>query len=351
MAELLIGKHCASKFCRQLDYLTSTCTSCSLEYCSKHIGYERHNCEKGLSKDVKVPVCPLCEKPVPVGKNEDANIKINTHIENGCPSSKRKIFTNKCNAENCKKKELIPIICRDCNLNYCISHRASMDHNCKKQKVFASTGNNKIFKAALPNKSNTTDDEALAEALQAILAAEPFLTQAQIDIKLAERLSSIQNIQNNRPNAVRETITQRTPNGCTMLYLSHLTWLILAIILASFVEFGEGQALNDPVTQYIEGRLGNRRVFWCPSGYGYLAYCPQPTDYDSYNWCCSWPYMGSWKPSCCQFAIPTGAVVAIIISSILLLFLMTFLGCWCMACCPLYKQLYENESEYEYEEK
>jgi hypothetical protein len=28
--------------------------------------------------------------------------------------------------------------------------------------------------------------------------------------------------------------------------------------------------------------------------------------------------MGSWKPSCCPFAIPTGAVVAIIIGAIVL---------------------------------
>lgn len=46
--------------------------------------------------------------------------------------------------------------------------------------------------------------------------------------------------------------------------------------------------------------------FRCPSGYGYLAYCPQPVDWDNYTWCCTWPYMGTWKPACCPFAIPTG---------------------------------------------
>ncbi|EYB92181.1 hypothetical protein Y032_0197g1582 [Ancylostoma ceylanicum] len=99
------------------------------------------------------------------------------------------------------------------------------------------------------------------------------------------------------------------------LRLSHVA--ILATFTA-FVYYTDAQALNDPITQYIEGRLGNRRIFWCPSGYGYLAYCPQPTDWDNYNWCCTWPYMGSWKPSCCPFAIPTGAVVTIIIASIVL---------------------------------
>ncbi|KIH65830.1 hypothetical protein ANCDUO_03848 [Ancylostoma duodenale] len=99
------------------------------------------------------------------------------------------------------------------------------------------------------------------------------------------------------------------------LRLSHVA---LLATFTAFVYYTDAQALNDPITQYIEGRLGNRRIFWCPSGYGYLAYCPQPTDWDNYNWCCTWPYMGSWKPSCCPFAIPTGAVVTIIIASIVL---------------------------------
>lgn len=34
------------------------------------------------------------------------------------------------------------------------------------------------------------------------------------------------------------------------------------------VHYIDAQGLNDPITQYIEGRLGNRRIFWCPSGYG-----------------------------------------------------------------------------------
>jgi hypothetical protein len=121
--------------------------------------------------------------------------------------------------------------------------------------------------------------------------------------------------------------------------------LVALSFLAFCVYYANAQALNDPITQYIEGRLGNRRIFWCPSGYGYLAYCPQPTDWDNYNWCCTWPYMGSWKPSCCPFAIPTGAVVAIIIAAIILLAVLIGLSCWCCYCCPLYKQLYEYEDD------
>jgi len=125
---------------------------------------------------------------------------------------------------------------------------------------------------------------------------------------------------------------------------------MLALILgflSFFVISTKSQALSDPTTQYVEGRLGNRRIWWCPSGYGYLAYCPQPTDWDSYNWCCTFPYMGSWKPSCCAFAIPTGAVIAFIFASIILLSVFIGLSCWCCYFCPLYKQLYESDDEEE----
>ncbi|KAI6179603.1 hypothetical protein M3Y98_00628200 [Aphelenchoides besseyi] len=112
--------------------------------------------------------------------------------------------------------------------------------------------------------------------------------------------------------------------------------LLFAIVFVVLCWYVDAQALNDPITQYIEGRLGNRRIWWCPSGYGYLAYCPQPTDWDNYNYCCTWPYMGSWKPSCCPFAVPTGAVVAIIIGAIVFVGLLIFLS---------YKQLYEYEDD------
>ncbi|XP_003374271.1 conserved hypothetical protein [Trichinella spiralis] len=138
---------------------------------------------------------------------------------------------------------------------------------------------------------------------------------------------------------------------------TNLLFTILAVILYHHVKQCQGQELNDPARNYIEGRLGNRRIWWCPSGYvdqllasvylqchtllRYLSFCPQPTDWDNYNWCCTWPYMGTWKPSCCPFAIPTGAVVAVIIAGVVLTAVLIALSCWCCYCCPLYKQLYE----------
>jgi hypothetical protein len=36
----------------------------------------------------------------------------------------------------------------------------------------------------------------------------------------------------------------------------------------SALPLSSAQALNDPTTQYIEGRMAGRRIWWCPSGYG-----------------------------------------------------------------------------------
>ena len=36
----------------------------------------------------------------------------------------------------------------------------------------------------------------------------------------------------------------------------------------NFLPFSSAQGLNDPSSHYIEGRLGGRRIWWCPSGYG-----------------------------------------------------------------------------------
>uniref|UniRef100_A0A1I8BXD1 LITAF domain-containing protein n=1 Tax=Meloidogyne hapla TaxID=6305 RepID=A0A1I8BXD1_MELHA len=118
-------------------------------------------------------------------------------------------------------------------------------------------------------------------------------------------------------------------------FSSFFIFPIFNIILNYLLPFSSAQGLNDPSSHYIEGRLGGRRIWWCPSGYGYLAYCPQPTDWDNYNW----------KPSCCPFAIPTGAVITLIIASIVLVAVLVGFSCWCCYFCPLYKQLYEYEDE------
>jgi hypothetical protein len=45
--------------------------------------------------------------------------------------------------------------------------------------------------------------------------------------------------------------------------------LNIFIFISSFSDFLiSAQGLNDPSSHYIEGRLGGRRIWWCPSGYG-----------------------------------------------------------------------------------
>lgn len=44
---------------------------------------------------------------------------------------RRKVFTNKCSLKGCKKKEVIPVVCNECTLNYCLKHRHPSDHKCE----------------------------------------------------------------------------------------------------------------------------------------------------------------------------------------------------------------------------
>jgi len=124
---------------------------------------------------------------------------VSQHIDNDCqsdPAQKKRntIFKNKCSVRGCKIKEMMPLICNDCNLNYCLKHRHSADHNCKpiKQnsndnpirskaataalfrfnKQFNNQNQNHIPAKSKPKSNvkdiqgNLSEDEALARALQ-----------------------------------------------------------------------------------------------------------------------------------------------------------------------------------------
>ncbi|KAM7371868.1 hypothetical protein PAMP_009075 [Pampus punctatissimus] len=86
-------------------------------------------------KDVQVPVCPLCNIPIPIKRGEMPDIRVSEHIDRDCKSDpaqrKRKIFTNKCSKGGCKQKEMMRVTCDQCHLNYCLKHRHPLDHDCK----------------------------------------------------------------------------------------------------------------------------------------------------------------------------------------------------------------------------
>lgn len=63
-----------------------------------------------MFKDVQVPVCPLCNKPVPVARGELPDIKVGQHIDRDCQSdpakAKRISDSHRCTLKGCKQKEV-----------------------------------------------------------------------------------------------------------------------------------------------------------------------------------------------------------------------------------------------------
>uniref|UniRef100_A0A3B5A0F6 Zinc finger AN1-type containing 2A n=1 Tax=Stegastes partitus TaxID=144197 RepID=A0A3B5A0F6_9TELE len=130
-----LGEHCSEKTCKRLDFLPMRCDACQEIFCKDHITYANHKCTSSYKKDVQVPVCPLCNIPIPIKRGEMPDIKVGEHIDRDCKSDpaqrKRKIFTNKCSRGGCKQKEMIRVTCDQCHLNYCLKHRHPLDHDCK----------------------------------------------------------------------------------------------------------------------------------------------------------------------------------------------------------------------------
>lgn len=58
--------------------------------------YTDHSCPSAYKKNVQVPVCPLCNQPVPVGKNQQADEIVGAHMDSDCQSqpaqAKRKVI-------------------------------------------------------------------------------------------------------------------------------------------------------------------------------------------------------------------------------------------------------------------
>ncbi|XP_030646014.1 AN1-type zinc finger protein 2A isoform X2 [Chanos chanos] len=130
-----LGEHCTEKSCKRLDFLPMRCDACEGIFCKDHITYASHKCTSSYKKDVQVPVCPLCNTPIPIKRGEMPDIKVGEHIDRDCKSDpaqrKRKIFTNKCSKNGCKQKEMIRVTCDQCHLNFCLKHRHPLDHDCK----------------------------------------------------------------------------------------------------------------------------------------------------------------------------------------------------------------------------
>jgi len=169
-----MGQHCSDSFCKQLDYLPMKCDACSQLFCKDHLQYDDHSCKSLYKKNIQVPVCPLCNIPVPVPRGAVPDLVVSAHIEENCQSKKKeKVFSNKCNKLKCKKKELVPCVCESCSLNYCLTHRHPADHDCKVSK----SSNPRDRAAAAANARASSVGTSSTAKSRSLLSFGPFRTE------------------------------------------------------------------------------------------------------------------------------------------------------------------------------
>ncbi|XP_059583541.1 AN1-type zinc finger protein 2B isoform X2 [Alligator mississippiensis] len=129
-----LGAPCSEAACRRLDFLPLKCDACERIFCADHVSYARHRCTSAYKKDVQVPVCPLCNTPVPARRGEMPDAAVGAHMDRDCradPAQRpRKIFTNKCGQAGCRQREMMPVLCEQCRRNFCLKHRHPLDHDC-----------------------------------------------------------------------------------------------------------------------------------------------------------------------------------------------------------------------------
>lgn len=156
-----LGEHCSEKTCKRLDFLPMRCDACKEIFCKDHITYATHKCMSSYQKDIQVPVCPLCDIPIPVKRGEMPDIKVGEHIDRDCKSDpaqrKRKIFTNRCSKGGCKQKEMMRVTCDQCHSNYCLKHRHPLDHDCKTDgKPVSKSGHSALMRAQGASSTSTS---------------------------------------------------------------------------------------------------------------------------------------------------------------------------------------------------
>ncbi|CAH2055810.1 unnamed protein product, partial [Iphiclides podalirius] len=164
----------------------------------------------------QVPDCPLCGAPVPGRRGEPPDVAVSQHIDNQCTSDpakerRKKVFTNKCSYKGCKTKEMVPLICKECSLNYCLRHRHTTDHACEgklaaKRRQAANAAMARMKANAINISQNTQPVSAPATAFSEV---QGNMTE---DEALAHALAlSMQegNIHTEEPNFMRTLIRQR----------------------------------------------------------------------------------------------------------------------------------------------
>ncbi|KAI9323073.1 hypothetical protein BX666DRAFT_1883048 [Dichotomocladium elegans] len=194
-----IGKHCTFDGCAQLDFLPYTCYRCKRIFCQEHFKLVDHHCPRidDPQFDIRVPTCPICDKPVPGPRGEDPNIRVNRHIQNNCADLDKP--TNVCHQKGCKAKLLVPMQCMDCRHAYCVKHRLPVDHEC--QKVASSQSSKRPDRAEAEKqrlqRAQTTAQRRQELALLKEKAKRGHLTENE-QVRLATLISLEE--RNKKPN-------------------------------------------------------------------------------------------------------------------------------------------------------
>uniref|UniRef100_A0A915EPL3 AN1-type domain-containing protein n=1 Tax=Ditylenchus dipsaci TaxID=166011 RepID=A0A915EPL3_9BILA len=207
------GKHCSVPECRLLEFLPMKCDACTSILCSQHILYDAHRCQSAYRKNIQVPVCPLCNKPVPTAKNELPDQKVGEHIDRDCKSDPAKQKRNddlQCSMLTCKKRELVPINCRDCRRNFCLNHRHTSEHNCLKHKENPMLRKRSGSVMQVAQNFSTENDEELAKALHAAMNGNfPSVDPEEMSRRLARQLQEEEYRNSNGNQSQPENSSQR----------------------------------------------------------------------------------------------------------------------------------------------
>ncbi|KAF5922562.1 hypothetical protein HPG69_017935 [Diceros bicornis minor] len=190
-----LGAHCSEPSCQRLDFLPLKCDACSGIFCADHVAYAQHHCGSAYQKDIQVPVCPLCNVPVPVARGEPPDRAVGEHIDRDCRSDpaqqKRKIFTNKCERPGCRRREMMKLTCERCGRNFCIKHRHPLDHDCSEEGHPTSKAGLAAISRAQGLASSTSTVPSPSQTLPS--STSPSRATAQSPSRTASPVTALQN--------------------------------------------------------------------------------------------------------------------------------------------------------------
>lgn len=107
-----------------------------------------------------MPVCPLCNEPVPTKRGQLPDITVSQHIDTDCQderAKKKRKSVNKCSLKSCKNKELIPVLCSECKMNFCLRHRHPSDHSCNPREARIAAVHMRRSEASGASSSSTSN--------------------------------------------------------------------------------------------------------------------------------------------------------------------------------------------------